>query len=437
MEVDLQKQQKLQRFTNIILLAAIVLFIFGSGYRLGQYRQKQLLMVDGQPASQRGEGSRVNSQQATTNSKADTTPDLTLFWTVWNSLKTKYVDQHKVDTKKMVFGAIKGMVASIDDPYTFFLTPTENKAAKDDLGGKYEGIGAQLGMQDNVITIVAPLKGSPAEKAGIKSGDKILTIDKVTTEGMTLTTAVAKIRGVHGTKVTLGLLRGTEELTLTLTREQIKVQSVELSYKKAESCSASCRDVAYIKVSQFGDDTMAGWDRAVTEVGKKWESKSISGLVVDMRSNPGGYLESAVYLSSDFIPLGKRVVRQEYADKSGKDYVVERVGNLQTIPTVVLINEGSASAAEIFAGALRDYSRAKIVGMKSFGKGSVQEALDLGSGAGLHVTVAKWILPKGDWINGKGIQPQIKVENKISEGNTITEATDAQLQRALEEFSKN
>ena len=147
-------------------------------------------------------------------------------------------------------------------------------------------------------------------------------------------------------------------------------------------------------------------------------------------------MESAVYLSSDFLKLGSRVVRQEYANKTGKDYLVDRVGNLLDIPTVVLINEGSASAAEIFAGALRDYGRAKIVGAKSFGKGSVQEALDLGNGAGLHVTVAKWVLPKGDWINGKGIQPQIAVENKLPDGNTITEETDAQLQRGLEEVIK-
>jgi carboxyl-terminal processing protease len=436
MDVDSQKQQKLQRFTNIILLVAIVLFIFGSGYRLGEYRQKQTT-INGQRSTDNGQPASPSGGRTTDNTSSTATPDLTLFWTVWDDLKTKYVDQHKIDTKKMLFGAIKGMVASIYDPYTFFLTPTENQAAKDDLGGKYEGIGAQLGMQDNVITIVAPLKDSPAEKAGIKSGDKILTIDKTATKGMNLTTAVTKIRGVHGTKVTLGLLRGTQQLTLTLTRQQIKVQSVELSYKKAESCSDSCQDVAYIKVSQFGDDTEVGWNNAVGEVKEKWASKEVAGLVVDMRSNPGGYLESAVYLVSDFVPMGSKVVRQEYADKSGKDYLVERTGNLLDIPTVVLINEGSASAAEIFSGALRDYGRAKVMGVKSFGKGSVQEALDLGNGAGLHVTVAKWILPKGDWINGKGIQPQIKVENKVTEGNTITEATDAQLQRALDEFSKN
>jgi len=427
MDIDSQKQQKLQRFTNIVLLVSIVLFIFGSGYRLGQYRTSQESKVSSKELGN-------SSQQITPNTKADANLDLSLFWTVWNNLRTKYVDQHKIDSQKMLFGAIKGMVASLDDPYTFFLTPTENQQSKDDLGGKYDGIGAQLGMQDGAIMIVAPLKNSPAEKAGIKIGDKIITINKESTKGMNLTQAVTKIRGKTGTKVTLGLLRGSQDVTLSITRELIKINSIELSYKKPESCATSCPQIAYIKVSQFGDDTTAGWDKAVLEVKGKWANKEVSGLVVDMRSNPGGYLESAVYLVSDFLPIGKIVVRQEYVDKSGKDYLVDRAGNLMDIPTVVLINEGSASAAEIFSGALRDYGRAKIIGAKSFGKGSIQEALDLGSGAGLHVTVAKWILPKGDWINGKGIEPQIKVENKITDGNTITEATDAQLQRALQEI---
>lgn len=427
MEIDTQKQQKLQRFTNIILLLSIVLFIFGVGYRLGEFKTKK---------SYESIPSTNVAQSFKTNTKTKVDMDLSLFWTVWNDLRAKYVDQHKLDTKKMMFGAIKGMVAALDDPYTFFLTPTENKASKDDLGGRYEGIGAQLGMKDGMIMIVAPLKNSPAEKAGIKNGDKILTINGETTKGLSLTEAVNKIRGEHGTKVALGILRGSSELKFNITREQIKVESVELSYKKPVNCTVDCKEVAYIKVSQFGDDTMNGWDKAVEKVTKKWTSREVAGLVVDMRSNPGGYLESAVYLSSDFVKVGSRVVRQEYADKTGKDYLVDRVGHLLDIPTVVLINEGSASAAEIFAGALRDYDRATIIGAKSFGKGSVQEAIDLGDGAGLHVTVAKWILPKGDWINGKGIKPQIAVENKIEDGNTITEDTDAQLQRALSEVSK-
>lgn len=430
MDIDTAKQKRLQRFTNIILLTAIVLFIFGTGYRMGEFRGKQGTTINGQQSQN---SDQISFSASSGNKTPESSVDLSLFWTVWNDLKVKYVDQHKLDAQKMLYGAIKGMVASINDPYTFFMTPVENKQSKDDLGGKYEGIGAQLGMEENMIVIVAPLKNSPAEAAGIKNGDKIITIDKTTTKGMTITEAVSKIRGTDGTSVTLGILRGDKQLTFTIKRQQIKVSSVELSYKKPLSCATSCGDIAYIKVSQFGDDTMSAWDKAVEEVKMKWEQKAITGLVVDMRSNPGGYLESAVYLVSDFVAPGKLVVRQEYADKTGKDYLSERTGNLRDIPTSVLINEGSASAAEIFSGALRDYGRAKIIGAKSFGKGSVQEVIDLGNGSGLHVTVAKWILPKGDWINGKGIKPQIAVENKIDEGNTLTDETDVQLQRALEE----
>jgi len=210
---------------------------------------------------------------------------------------------------------------------------------------------------------------------------------------------------------------------VTIVRQQIIVASVENSYEK---------NIAILKVNQFGDNTNDEWDKVVQDISEKWSKKQVTGLVLDLRDNPGGYLDSSVYLASDFLPLGKLVVKQEATLYGDKEYRVSRIGSLKDIPMVILINKGSASASEILAGALRDHKRAQLVGEKSFGKGSVQEALDLSQGAGLHVTVAKWVLPNGDWINGKGIEPKIKIVNEIKEGNTLSKETDKQLQRAVE-----
>jgi carboxyl-terminal processing protease len=391
------------RLTNILLIISLIVLVFGSGFKLGEYKSRS---------------SFINTISVTPNSKIS----FDLFWETWNKLQESYVDQKKIDPSKMYYGAIKGMVASLEDPYTFFLTPEENKQTKDDLGGKFEGIGAQLGLKDNRIVVIAPIKKSPAETAGIKAGDFINKVDGVSTENWTLSQAVSKIRGPKNTKVKLTLERDGKEFQAIIIRKQIIVSSVDLSYEK---------NIAIVKVNQFGDNTNDEWNKAVDEISKNWASKKIKGLVLDLRDNPGGYLESSVYLTSEFLPLGDLVVKQEATLYGNKDYRVSRMGKLLDIPLTVLINKGSASASEIMAGALRDNKRARLIGEKTFGKGSVQEALDLSQGAGLHVTVAKWVLPNGDWINGKGIMPDITVENQIKEGNTLTPETDVQLNEAI------
>ena len=393
------------KLTDFLLLLSFIILIFGSGYKLGEYKSRFNSSLNPKPYA------------LTPNVNFD------LFWETWNKLSERYVDQKKVDKKKMYMGAIKGMVASVEDPYTFFLTPDENKQTKDDLGGKFEGIGAQLGLKDNRIVIISPLKKSPAETAGVRAGDFINKVNGVSTNNWTLSQAVSKIRGPKNTKVKLTLERNSKEIEVTIVRQQIIVASVENSYEK---------NIAILKVNQFGDNTNDEWDKVVQDISEKWSKKQVTGLVLDLRDNPGGYLDSSVYLASDFLPLGKLVVKQEATLYGDKEYRVSRIGSLKDIPMVVLINKGSASASEILAGALRDHKRAQLVGEKSFGKGSVQEALDLSQGAGLHVTVAKWVLPNGDWINGKGIEPKIKIVNEIKEGNTLSKETDKQLQRAVE-----
>ncbi|GIW64556.1 MAG: peptidase S41 [Patescibacteria group bacterium] len=393
--------KKRLKIINFIFILAFIIVIFGSGYKLGEQQylnnlQKQFSLPNS-----------FNNNQT--------------FSKVLDILQKKYVDKQKINQEKLYYGAIKGAVASLNDPYTFFLTPEENKQSKDDLQGKFEGIGAQLGLKNGRIIVIAPLKNSPAEKSGVKAGDFINAVDSEKTAGWTLNQAVSKIRGPKGTKVKLTLERNNKELTVDIIRDEIHVSSVELSYKN---------NVAILKLNQFGENTNDEWDKAVDEIKSQYDQKKIKGMILDLRDNPGGYLQSSIYIASEFLTIGKIVVKQQSVNQS-LNYYVERNGRLLDIPLVVLINQGSASASEILAGALRDYKRAKLVGEKSFGKGSVQEAIDLDKGAGIHITVAKWILPNGDWINEKGIKPDIEVKNEIDEKNTLTPDNDKQLDTAL------
>jgi len=416
---------KSHRLTNILLGLSLVIFLFGTGYKIGEYRANQTKI----------ELPNYNIVNAPTNiseSKNTKNIDFSLFWQAWERVEQKFVDKKKLEPQKMFYGAIKGMVASLEDPYTFFLTPDENKQSKDDLGGKFEGIGAQLGLKDNRVIVIAPLKDSPAEKVGVVAGDYINQVDGNFTKSMTLNQTVSKIRGEKGTKVKLIIERGKKEMEKTIIRDVIKITSVELSKEKLTECQNNCVEVAYLKLNQFGENTNDEWDVAVELIAKQWKNKEINGMVLDLRNNPGGYLESSVHLAGEFLPFGTVVVKQESTMSENRTYKVLRAARLPDVPVIVLINRGSASASEILSGALRDHKRAKLVGEKSFGKGSVQEALDLDKGAGLHVTVAKWILPNGDWIMGKGIEPDIKIENKITEGNTLTKQNDSQLQKAIE-----
>ncbi len=411
-----------KKITNILLFLSLAVLLFGSGFKLGEYK---INLSSYDNTYKRG----VSDSSASNSSKKNL--DFDLFWEAWDELEKKFIDKNKIDQKKMYYGAIKGMVSALEDPYTFFLTPEENKDSKNDLAGKFEGIGAQLGLQDNRIIVVAPLKNSPAKNAGVQAGDLINKVDDQSTAGWTLPQAVSKIRGQKGTKVKLTLERNSKEFELTITRDQIKVESVELNYEKKKN-----QTVAYLKLNQFGDNTNDEWDRAVDAVVSKWQGGEIKGLVVDVRDNPGGYLDSSVYLASEFLPQGRLVVKQSSTTQDSKSYNVERRGRLLDIPLTVIINKGSASASEILAGALRDYKRAKLLGEKSFGKGSVQEASNLKDGAGIHITVAKWILPNGDWINSKGIEPDIKVENKTKDGSSLTRENDLQLEKAIEQLIK-
>lgn len=356
--------------------------------------------------------------------------DFSLFWGVWDELSKKYVDKTKLDAQKMVYGAISGMVAALSDPYTVFLPPEQNKDAKNELAGTFEGIGAQLGVKDKKIIVIAPLSGSPAERSGVMAGDWIYKVDSKETTNWTLPEAVAKIRGPRGTLVVLTVLRetATKEQQLTIKRETIVVPSVE--WKTVVSTkSADLKPAIYLKVSRFGDNTDPQWDRVVLDIAKFYATSSAktAGLVLDLRNNPGGLLPAAIYTASEFLPAGTVVVKQQSYTGQVQSWSVSRPGRLVSLPLVVLVNKGSASAAEILAGALQIASRGRVVGTQTFGKGSIQESSDLPGGAGLRITTAKWLLANDAWINSTGLTPDVKIENDEKEPTK-----DSQLDKAIE-----
>ncbi|MBU1104837.1 S41 family peptidase [Patescibacteria group bacterium] len=351
----------------------------------------------------------------------ETTVAFDEFWKVWDILNTKYL-LRPLDGQKMVYGAIKGLTNSLGDPYTSFLEPVENASFASALNGQYEGIGAELGKDDNdVIIVVSPLEGSPAQLVGIRPKDKILKIDGENALGLSLSEAVAKIRGPKNTTVTLNILRGepsasNQPFDVAIVRRQIVIKSVEWQDKG--------QGIAYIKVSTFGENTNGDWDKVVAEIVRVMPN--LKSLILDVRNNPGGYLNGSVYLASEFLDKGS-VVYQEDANGAQISLDVMRKGLLTKYPVVVLINGGSASASEILAGALRDRQGAKLVGETSFGKGTIQDSEDFEDGASVHVTIAKWLTPNKTWVHKVGLTPDYEIKN---DENDITK--DAQLEKAIE-----
>ncbi len=369
------------------------------------------------------------------------TADFSLFWTVWEKLENSYYDKMALDPQKLIDGAISGMVGSLGDPYTVFLPPNKNTDFKNGLAGQFEGIGAELGMNGKQIIVIAPLSQTPAEKAGIKAGDAIIKINGNPTAGLTLLQAVDKIRGPKGTAVVLTISRKnqTREEEIKIIRGTIRVKSVEAKIKnlKVESgklkaidqsdVCADCLKIAYIRLSQFGDNTNQEWLEMVNKLSLQIKNDNrVKGAVLDLRNNPGGYLTDASFVASEFLRDGV-VVIQDKGNNVKQTFSVNRKGILLDIPLAVLINKGSASASEIVAGALRDHKRATLVGEQSFGKGTIQQAEDLGGGGGLHITIAKWLTPNGNWVNGKGLTPDVAVAFDEKDPSK-----DTQLEKAAE-----
>jgi carboxyl-terminal processing protease len=405
--------------TGILLALMLAIATFFTGIEIGAYRHASAANSITNPQQQHG-----LSLSSVFGGGAQSTVDLDEFWRVWSLLEDRYVSgtttQPLTDIEK-VEGAIAGLVDAYGDPYTVYLPPADAEVFASEIAGNFQGVGMEIGKQDDILTVIAPLPETPAEKAGIRPGDKIVKIDGVITEGMSVDEAVKRIRGEKGTSVLITVFREgqTDFLELDVVRDTINIPVSKVEEQD---------DVFIIRLYNFSALSEAKMQEALRNFMRSGKTK----LVIDLRGNPGGYLQSAVNIASYFLPLGDVVVRENYGEGQEEDVFRSKGFNLRQyrdFKTVVLVDGGSASASEILAGALREQGVATLVGTKTFGKGSVQELVDMPSGASLKVTIARWLTPNGHSISEKGIEPDISVV--VSEDDR-KEKRDPQLKKAIE-----
>lgn len=354
----------------------------------------------------------------------DESVDMSEFWQVWNLLDDKFVSSSTTDPvsdEDRVRGAIEGLVNAYEDPYTVFLPPEDASKFEEDISGNFSGVGMEVGIREGVVSVIAPLPDTPAERAGVRAGDLIIRIDGISTERMSIDEAVSLIRGEAGTTVTLTVLReGNDEfLEIPIVRDTISIPTIETEVQG---------DVFIIRLYSFNALAEAEMQRALRE----YIASGTHKMILDLRGNPGGYLQSAVSIASYFLPTGKVVVRESFGE--GEEEQLYRstgktLRNFAPQKMAILVDGGSASASEILAGALQEHGVATLVGQQTFGKGSVQELLRIGSGSSLKVTVARWLTPEGTSISEGGLTPDVVVEITPEQ---ITAGEDPQLDAALE-----
>jgi len=388
--------KKHSRFFNSFAITVVVLFVFFAGIQFGNGNWQINYF-------------NKNKQ----NKDLPSSLDYSSVNQVYQQLKQKY--DGKLDVNKLMIGMKEGLVSAAGDPYTTYFDATQAKEFNNQLNGTITGIGAQLGDQQGAIIVIAPIAGSPADKAGIRAQDIIIKINDTSTSGMTIDQAISLIRGNPGTTVKLAILRGTQNIDFSIIRQTITIPSVVTKTLQGS--------IGYIQISQFGDDTSQLVDKAATD----FKSQHVKSIILDLRDNPGGYLDAAESVSSEWLKQGQSVVIKKTNNIVTETYAARQNGQLMGIPTVVLINGGSASASEITAGALVDNNAAITLGTKSFGKGSVQEFSNFSNGELLKVTMAHWFTPLGKTINKTGLEPTKNVP--ITDAQ-ISAGQDVQLQAA-------
>ena len=409
-----QKRSKKISENRLAILAGAgvvaLAIVFALGILVGRQTPKNVVLEDGSVIGI-GEFNQIESDV-----------HFSQFWEVWRLLQEDYI-YGPVSDKDLFYGAIAGLVEGLDDPYSVFFDPEEADEFQTDLNGSFEGIGAEIGLRDGQVVIVSPLTGSPAEQAGVKAGDAIHLVDDIETFGMSIEEAVRVIRGPKGTTVTLTVTRDTEDgiIEIPIKRDTIEISSVEWEIRDD--------GIAVIDIFAFNDDTSRNFNRAVVDV----LTADVEGLVVDMRNNPGGFLDRAVTVAGEWVG-NDTVVIERMGSGLMRDLDAQGVARLANIPTVVIVNGGSASATEIVAGALQDYGLASIVGEQTFGKGSVQEYRELSDGSGLKITIAEWLTPQGRSIQKEGIKPDYIVEFTEED---ILEERDVQFEKAIELLTSN
>lgn len=414
----------MNKFVKFILVTFLALFLltgaFSGGFVVGHFTSLGAFIpnfsLPGAPAA-----------PATPQAAVEATPEdlqqlFTPFWETWSLVHAQYVDQ-PVDDTALMRGAIRGMLQALGDDHTSYMDPEEFKDANAELAGNYEGIGAYVDTTGDYLTIISPIKDSPAEAAGLRVGDKIVAIDGEDMTGINPELARRRVLGPAGSQVILTILREGENapFDVPITRAKIVVKSVEYEMKG---------DIAYVQLNTFGDTT----SRELRDALRELMAKNPKGLVLDLRNNGGGYLRTSVEVLSQFVKQGEVALYEQYGDGKRDTFTTSGGGLATDIPMVVLINEGSASASEIVAGALQDYGRAILVGVKSYGKGSVQNWIPLNGNEGaVRITIAKWLTPKERTIHKTGLEPDAQVELTKEDRDA---KRDPQLEKALELLSK-
>ncbi len=400
----------IDKFLSYILILAIGLIF---GYQISQQDGRLPLTSWKIPFLQTQNGAVASKLTANGQPNKYKSVSFETFWQVWQLLEEKYLEVGDLDYAKMVDGAVTGMVGALGDPYTAYLPVTSKKISEEDLSGSFGGIGVELGYKDKVLAIMAPINDGPAIKLGVQAGDLIMhvkdeaaSVDEDTYD-WTLEKAQSVLRGKKGTTVKVTLYRenynDNKPFEIEIVRDEIVIKSVELEFIDQENG----KQIALLTLSRFGERTADEWTAAVNQILAK--KSQVSGVILDLRNNPGGFLSEAIHVASEFISKGTVVVQQ---GRSGsQNYEATGKGSLYNIPLTVLVNGGSASSSEIVAGALRDRLKVKLIGEKTFGKGLVQERIDLKNGAGLNVTIAKWMTPGGGWIQKDGLTPDVEIKD--------------------------
>jgi len=404
--IKLNKKKILKGVGFGVVFLLIIAGSFGLGIHIGYSRRPDIEKI----------ASIINKEP-----QVQTTADFSTFWKVWNTLNEKSIYAKKTTDQDRVWGAISGLASSMGDPYTVFFPPKENKSFNEEISGSFEGIGAEIGLKDKILTVISPLKDTPAYKAGLKTGDKIIKINDVTTIGMSIDTAIDMIHGKGGTAVKLLILRPGESETreFSITRDTIQIPTLDTELRPD--------GIFVIKLYSFSENSDSLFKDAIL---KFIDSKS-SKLLLDLRGNPGGYLESAVNIGSWFIDEGKTILIEDSGNGNKQKIYRSHGPRLfnDKLAFVVLVDGGSASAAEILAGALKEQGIATLVGDKTFGKGSVQELIKITDDTSLKVTVANWLTPNGISISLQGLEPDVKVPFTQKD---VEDKKDPQMDKAVE-----
>ncbi len=401
---------KISIFTTIVFVLVTGAFYFGLD---AGRKQPEIILVQGVVNLEEGNREEI---------------DFNNFWKTWNIIKSKYVDIEEVDNQDLVYGAISGLVKALKDPNSTFMPPSDAKRFGEDISGEFSGIGAEIGIRNEQLVIIAPLKDTPADSAGLRSGDKILKIDDKITSNLNINEAVKIIRGERGTAVVLTIMRNgwDKPKEISIIRDTIQIPTLDLEMLSQNEDGE--KDIAYIHLYNFYENAPFLFYQTAVDISI---NKNIKGIIFDLRNNPGGYLNGAVNIASWFFEPGATVVSEKFRSDGEDKQVFKANGNgfFKNIPIVVLINQGSASASEILAGALRDNRGVKLIGKHSFGKGTVQEIRNLNDGSIIKITVAHWLLPGGQIIEKNGLIPDYEVDLTDDD---IEADRDPQLDKAME-----